>query len=59
MVAGHPRLSRDKSLQRNGTIDLTSEERASVGLREVDRLPFAAPMMCRCTSGSAGRCASV
>jgi glucarate dehydratase len=38
MVAGHPRLSRDKSLQRNGTIDLTSEERASVGLREVDRL---------------------
>jgi glucarate dehydratase len=38
MVAGHPRLSRDKSLQRNGTIDLTSDERASVGLREAARL---------------------
>jgi glucarate dehydratase len=38
MADEHPRLSRDRLLQRNGTIDLTLEERASVGLREADRL---------------------
>jgi glucarate dehydratase len=38
MEEGHPRLSRDRLLQRNGTIDLTFEERASVGVREADRL---------------------
>ncbi len=34
----HPRLSRHALLQRNATIDLTAEERASVGLQEANRL---------------------
>ena len=38
MAEKHPRLSRDRLLQRNATIDLTFEERASVGVREADRL---------------------
>jgi glucarate dehydratase len=38
MVEEHPRLSRHPLLRRNGTIDLTFEERASVGLQEADRL---------------------
>lgn len=33
-----PPLARNALLQRNGTIDLTSEERAAVGLQEADRL---------------------
>ncbi len=32
------RLARDKSLQRNGTIDLTAAEREAVGRREARRL---------------------
>jgi glucarate dehydratase len=38
MIEDRPRLSRHRLLQRNGTIDLTFEERASVGLLEADRL---------------------
>jgi glucarate dehydratase len=38
MPKQHPRLSRHALLQGNGTIDLTFEERASVGRQEADRL---------------------
>ena len=46
MVAGHPRLSRDKSLQRNGTIDLTcGGTRSRSVVREVDRLDATLPRL--------------
>jgi L-alanine-DL-glutamate epimerase-like enolase superfamily enzyme len=38
MAENHSRLSRHRLLQRNGTIGLTFEERASVGRQEADRL---------------------
>jgi glucarate dehydratase len=44
MPEEHPRLSRHALLQRNATIDLTFEERVSIGLQEANRLDA----ICRC-----------
>jgi glucarate dehydratase len=38
MADGQPRLARHATLRRNGTIDLTAAERASIGRQEADRL---------------------